>query len=114
MDFLNFVPVEYRGMSILTMLTFAFIAIGAGFWWSTVKRELKRINKELAKHEIELDLKENAITVMKGDLYRIDRELDRHDTKLEERIKDISEMKIDIALTLQSVRNIEKMLERNG
>lgn len=83
MDFLNFIPIENRGMSILTALTFFFAGVGIGFMWSVMKREFKRINKEL----------------------------ERHDTKLEERSMDIAEMKTDIALTRQSIQNIEEILK---
>lgn len=83
MDFLNFIPLENRGMSILTALTFFFAGIGLGFMWSVMKREFKRINKELDKHSI----------------------------KLEERCTDIAEMKTDIALTRQSIQNIEEMMK---
>ncbi len=79
----EFFPIEFRGMSIITAVSFFFIGIGVGFMWSVMKREFKRINKEL----------------------------DRHESKLEDRNKDISEMKTDIALTRQSVQNIEEMIK---
>lgn len=83
MDFLDFIPIENRGMSVLTALTFFFAGVGLGFMWSVMKREFKRINKELEKHE----------------------------TKLDERCQDIAEMKTDIALTRQSIQNIEEMMK---
>ncbi len=70
-------------MSILTALTFFFYTIGFTFWYSMIKRELKRINVELQKHDSKIN--------------------DGHDT--------LAEVKTNVALLLQSVTRIEKMIE---
>jgi len=78
-----------RGMSVFTAISFFFIGIGVGFMWSVMKREFKRINIEI----------------------------DKHTEKLEERYQNIADMKTDIALTRQSIQNIEamiKMMRRDG
>ncbi len=82
--FPDFVPIELRGMSILTALAFFFYTAGFGFFYTTLKRDFKRINTVLQKHE----------------------------EKLEKTNGDIAEMKTNIALTLQTVTRMERILER--
>ncbi|MDP2754426.1 MAG: hypothetical protein Q8P40_08560 [Nitrospirota bacterium] len=84
MDILNIIPIELRGMSIFTLIFFGFTGIAFKFVWDIMKKELKDINTRL----------------------------DQHSKKLEDRNKDISEMRTDIALTLQAIKNIEKMIKR--
>jgi len=83
-DFLNFIPLENRGMSILTALTFFFYTVGFGYFYSTLKREFKHVNEKIKKHE----------------------------ERLESGQETMSEMKTNIALTLQSVTRMERILER--
>jgi hypothetical protein len=82
--FPDFIPLENRGMSIITALTFFFYTVGFGYFYSTIKREFKRINTELIRHE----------------------------TKLDKYQGDISDMKTNIALTLQSITRIERTLDK--
>lgn len=82
--FPDFIPIELRGMSILTALTFFFYAAGFGFFYNTLKREFKHVNQRLQ----------------------------RHDDRLDAGQEDMAEMKTNIALTLQSVTRMERILER--
>ncbi len=86
MEFLNFIPIENRGMSILTALTFFFYTIGFGYFYSIMKQEFKRICEELKTHEDRLDHEQ----------------------------EDMAEMKTNIALTLQTVTRMERILEKRG
>jgi cell division protein FtsL len=80
----SFIPINLDGMSIFTAITFFFVFIGAGVMVNYMKQELTRINDEIQKHE----------------------------KKLGETQVDISEMKTNIALTLQTVTRMEKILDR--
>ena len=82
--FPNFVPLEFRGMSILTALTFFFVMMGFTYFHATLKREFKRIHIEC----------------------------DKHDNRLEQNRNDIAEMKTNIALTLQTVTRMERILDK--
>jgi hypothetical protein len=84
MDFLNFIPIEYRGMSILTLLVFCFCFIGFGVYSGMVKREIARIDT---------DIEEQCKRITTGN-------------------DSINDMKTDVALLLQSVTRIEKMLDK--
>ncbi len=83
--FPDFIPIEFRGMSILTAITFFFYTVVFTFWYSIIKKEFKRICIELYKHEEKL--------------------IAGHDS--------LAGMKTDIALLLQSVTRIEKMIGQN-
>lgn len=83
-DFLNFIPIETRGMSILTAITFFFYTVGFGYFYSTMKQEFKRIFNELKTHEDRLNHEQ----------------------------EDMAEVKTNIALLLQSMNRIEEMLEK--
>jgi|GEM_PF-6350438 len=80
----EFVPIESRGMSVITALIISFLSISGGFLYTLYKRDFKRINESLREHEM----------------------------KLERNYDDISEMKTNIALTFQAVTRIEKILDR--
>lgn len=84
----DIMPIEMHGMSIFTALTLTFIAIGFtlgfGFMWGVMKRDFQIINTRL----------------------------DSHSKKLEERINDISKIRSDMSGMLQSIKNIEKMIEK--
>lgn len=82
--FPDFVPIEFRGVSIITAVILSFYAAIAGLSYSMFKREFKRIGKTLEEHE----------------------------EKLENNRDDIAGMKTNIALTLQSVTRMERILER--
>lgn len=82
--FPDFVPVELRGMSIITAIILFFYGAGSGFVYSLFKREFKRVGDALKRHE----------------------------ERLEENRDDIAGMKTNIALTLQSVTRMERILER--
>lgn len=84
MVFPDFIPIELRGMSILTALTFFFYTVGFGYFYSTLKREFKMINAKITMHE----------------------------EKLENGRETMAEMKTNIALTLQTVTRMERILER--
>lgn len=83
MEFLDFIPIENRGMSVLTALTFFFYTVGFGYFYSTLKQELKSITDKIEQHNRRLDLGQ----------------------------EDIAEMKTNIALTLQTVTRMERILE---
>ena len=82
----DFIPLALTPMSVLTAITLFFYAAGFGFFYSTVKREFRRINHELRRQEVEIT----------------------------EAYKDLNGMKTDIALLLQSVTRIEKLLEQES
>ncbi len=80
---ISLIPVEIRGMSIFSLILFAFLGIMAKMGWSYMRKELKDINDRL----------------------------DKHSQKIDDRSADIAEMKTDIALTRQSIQNIEEMMK---
>ena len=84
MDFLNFIPLENRGMSIITAVVLFFYGAAGIFTYNLIKREFKRIGDDILKHE----------------------------ERLESGQETMSEMKTNIALTLQSVTRMERILER--
>jgi len=84
MIFPDFIPLALTPMSVLTAITLFFYAAGFGFFYSTVKREFRRINHELRRQE----------------------------TEITEVYKDIYGMRTDIALLLQSVTRMEELLGR--
>lgn len=81
--FPDFIPIELRGMSILTALTFFFYTAGFGYFYSVMKREFRHMDQKIKKHEDKLDAGQT----------------------------DMAEMKTNIALLLQSMNRIEKRLE---
>jgi hypothetical protein len=83
-EFLNFIPIEYRGMSILTLLVFCFCFIGFGVYSGMVKREITRLDTDIAEQSKRISSGNNSI----------------------------NDMKTDVALLLQSVTRIEKMLDK--
>jgi hypothetical protein len=82
--FPDFVPIEFRGMSMITAIILFFYGMSGGFIYSLIKREFKRIGAQIREHE----------------------------RKLEDGREDMAEMKTNIALTLQSVTRMERILEK--
>lgn len=84
MDFpIGIIPVEMRGMSIFTLIIFAFLGVLYKLFWDYIKKEMSDINTRL----------------------------DNHNKKIDDRSQDIADMKTDIALTRQSIQNIEEMMK---
>lgn len=84
MTFLDFVPVELEGMSIITAIFFFFAGVGACYFHTLIRREFGYIYNTLDEHKKEIDeLQDN-----------------------------MGSIRTDIALLLQSVTRIEKSLER--
>ena len=71
---------------IITAMIFIFISIGWSVYYSMIKREFKRVNTEL----------------------------ERHEEKIENTKDKFAKMQTDIALILQSIKTIEKILEKRG
>ena len=86
----EFVPVEFRGMSIITAIILSSLGLGLGFYYTTIKREFKRVQDNFK---------------------RVDKVLEAHDEKLDKNHDDIGDMKTNIALIHQSTTRIEKLLE---
>ncbi len=84
--FPDFIPIELRGMSILTALTFFFYTVGFGYFYSVMKREFRHMDQKIKKHDDRLDAGQT----------------------------DMAEMKTNIALTLQTVTRMERILEKRG
>lgn len=82
--FPDFVPIELRGMSIITAVVLFFYGAAGVFTYNLIKREFVRIGKEITRHEAKLEVGQEIM----------------------------AEMKTNIALTLQSVTRMERILER--
>ena len=84
LDIFELIQIENRGMSVVTAIVISFYTIGFLYYASVMKREIKRINDDVMEQEVKI-----------------------------ERLKtDIGEMKTNIALTLQTVTRVEKILDR--
>ena len=81
--FPDFIPIDLIPMSALTALCLFFFAYGFYIFRETMNKDIKRIDTILKEHE----------------------------TKLDNEQETMSEMKINIALTLQSVTRMERILE---
>lgn len=84
MTFPDFIPLEFRGMSILTATFFFFAGLGACYMHTIIRREFSYIYNTLDDHEGKLD--------------------GFHDT--------LNDMKTNIALLLQSVQRIEETIKK--
>ena len=90
--FPDFVPVELRGMSVITALVFFFMFIGWGsyFWWD--RREHTCVNQKVVEVDDKVDL-----------LF----------SKFDDANGDISEMKAHMAGIHEAVEWIKKYMETN-
>jgi len=84
MVFPDFVPIDLSPMSAITAVILFFYGAAGIFTYNLIKREFKRIGDDILKHE----------------------------ERLESGQETMSEMKTNIALTLQSVTRMERILER--
>lgn len=90
--FPEFIPIELRGMSVLTALVLFFMFIGCGsyFWWD--RREHTYLNNQAVEVDDKVDL-----------LF----------SKFDDANGDISEMKAHMAGIHEAVEWIKKYMERN-
>lgn len=102
--FPDFIPVEPRGMSVLTALFFFFTGIGATLFIQFVKREFKRIDRKI----------DEEMQKVNSSVDRANKRIDQGNDKLDDTKNDIAEMKTNIALLLQSTKRIEKILEKHS
>ena len=84
MDVFELIQIENRGMSVVTAIVISFYTVGFLYYASVLKREIKRITDDAMKQEV----------------------------KIEKLKTDIGEMKTNIALTLQTVTRMEKILDK--
>ena len=95
MSFPDFIPIEYRGMSILTALFFFFTGVGSAFVIQSIKKDIATIDSKLNTTTSDFNFQKS----------RIAEEICRQNNEM-------SEMRTSIALLLQSTDRIEKYLEK--
>ncbi len=98
----EFIPIELRGMSIITATFVFFMSIGGGFAYQLFKREFKRIDLVI-NHTV------NEINTKIGDT---NDEVSQLFEKFDQTNHDITEIKTHVARTHEAVEWIKRAMEQ--
>ena len=99
-----YIPIEFRGMSIITAIVFFFLGTGCTFVYQLFRREFKRVSLEVDRISKEADNK----------IKDTNEKVDLLFSKIDATNRDITEIKTHVARTLESVEWMKKYMERNA